>query len=180
MLNVLSEIICPHVLVVKASLVTHTHSVIRDVSDNHTMKFLVRKSLNCIFQIHSALYEEPEINRNPCNPSPCGPNSLCRAKNNQAVCTCIDNYIGQPPNCRPECVLSSECPIDKSCERQKCVNPCLTACGDDTNCRVHNHSPICTCKVNYMGDPFTRCYYSPRKFPFLCFPRRKSKNEYFQ
>lgn len=126
--------------------------------------FYSQNILNPSIENPLAQYDEPEVNRNPCFPSPCGPNSLCRTINDQAVCTCAENYIGQPPSCRPECVLSSECPSDKSCERQKCVNPCITACGIDADCRVHNHSPICTCKINYVGDPFTRCYRQPRKF----------------
>lgn len=169
--NVSFETICPRAHAAKASPATRTHIAISDVSATQHFVSQSTPSKNCIghftfdhLKNHSAIYDEPEINRNPCIPSPCGPNSLCRAINNQAVCTCAESYIGQAPNCRPECVLSSECPFDKSCERQKCVNPCITACGINAECRVHNHSPICTCKVNFIGDPFTRCYPQPRKF----------------
>ena len=100
---------------------------------------------------------------NPCQPTPCGPNSQCREVNNQAVCSCLPNYIGSPPGCRPECVVSSECPQDKACINQKCADPCQGTCGTNANCRVNNHSPICYCKSGYTGDPFTRCYPQPRK-----------------
>ena len=94
----------------------------------------------------------------PCNPSPCGPNSDCRVINSQAVCSCRPTYIGSPPSCRPECVLNSECPLNRACINQKCIDPCPQPCGLDATCRVINHSPICTCKTEYTGDPFSRCF----------------------
>jgi hypothetical protein len=103
---------------------------------------------------------------NPCQPSPCGPNSQCKEVNNQAVCSCLPNYIGSPPGCRPECVVSSECSYDKACTNQKCVDPCPNTCGQNAKCRVNNHSPICYCMDGYTGDPFSRCYPQPRK-PFV-------------
>lgn len=42
-----------------------------------------------------------------------GPFSECRENNGQAICTCLQGYIGSPPQCRPECVTSPECPSDK-------------------------------------------------------------------
>lgn len=100
---------------------------------------------------------------NPCNPSPCGPNSQCREANGQAVCSCLPNYIGSPPGCRPECVVSTECTSTKACINQKCGDPCVGVCGLNTKCQVVNHSPICTCNPGHTGDPFTRCYPKPRK-----------------
>lgn len=35
----------------------------------------------------------------PCVPSPCGPNSICRVIKNQASCSCLRSYHGIPPNC---------------------------------------------------------------------------------
>lgn len=102
-------------------------------------------------------------NINPCHPSPCGPNSQCREFNGQAVCSCLPAYTGSPPGCRPECVLSSECPQTKACVNQKCIDPCPGTCGTNTVCRVNNHSPICSCKNGFNGDPFTRCNPIPRK-----------------
>lgn len=94
---------------------------------------------------------------NPCQPSPCGPNSQCREFNDQAVCSCLETYIGSPPNCRPECVVNSECPLDKACINQKCQDPCPNTCGIDAQCTVKNHSPICACPPDFTGDPFARC-----------------------
>lgn len=101
---------------------------------------------------------------NPCIPSPCGLNSQCRNLNDYAVCSCIPDMIGTPPNCRPECILSSECSQDKSCINQKCKNPCAGVCGQNARCQVINHNPICSCAVDYGGDPFVRCMKEePRK-----------------
>ena len=107
-----------------------------------------------------AILEEPS---DPCSPSPCGPNSQCRVVNGQGVCSCLPSYVGSPPGCRPECVVSPECPRDKACLNQKCVNPCPGPCGQNTRCEAINHSPICTCQPGYTGDPFSRCYPIPRK-----------------
>lgn len=96
--------------------------------------------------------------KNPCEPSPCGPNSICKISNDQPICTCQPNYLGSPPNCRPECLISSECSQQQTCINQKCKNPCDGVCGINTDCKVINHSPICTCKLQHTGDPFSRCY----------------------
>lgn len=97
-------------------------------------------------------------NVQPCSPSPCGPNSLCRVVNEVAVCSCQPNYIGSPPSCRPECVVSAECLLPQACLNNKCQDPCPGTCGINANCQVINHNPICSCSSGHTGDPFTRCY----------------------
>lgn len=118
------------------------------------------------------LVQETPI-ENPCIPSPCGLNSQCRAVDDHAVCSCVPDMIGAPPNCRPECILSSECGQEKSCINQKCKDPCPGVCGQHARCLVVNHNPICSCSVGYNGDPFVRCIKEePRKsresFARLC------------
>ena len=108
----------------------------------------------------SAVKQKPG---DPCVPSPCGSNSQCRNVNGQAVCSCLPAYIGTPPGCRPECVVSSECVQNRACMNQKCVDPCPGTCGLNARCEVINHSPICSCQVGFTGDPFTRCFAIPRK-----------------
>jgi hypothetical protein len=100
---------------------------------------------------------------NPCQPSPCGPNSQCREVNNQAVCSCLPSYIGSPPGCRPQCVQNSECLSNLACINMKCQNPCYGLCGVNAECSVRNHRGICQCKPNYTGDPFTQCIQLPCK-----------------
>jgi hypothetical protein len=126
---------------------------------------------NCFFYIKCAVFfyiiavqSDPV---DPCNPSPCGPNSQCREINGQAVCSCLPTYVGSPPACRPECVVSSECPLDKACFNQKCSNPCPGPCGQNAKCQVNNHSPICSCNQGYTGDPFSRCYPIPRELYYI-------------
>lgn len=93
----------------------------------------------------------------PCASMPCGLNSQCRELNGHAVCSCLPEMIGAPPNCRPECLVSSECPLDKSCVNQICKNPCEGVCGLHARCQVVNHNPICSCELGFNGDPFIRC-----------------------
>lgn len=98
---------------------------------------------------------------NPCVPSPCGSYAQCRNINGAPACSCLDNYIGQPPNCRPECSINSECTSDRACINLKCVDPCPGSCGTFAICSVHNHVPACTCPQGYIGDPFTQCRLQP-------------------
>lgn len=94
---------------------------------------------------------------NSCEPSPCGANSICNIIGDRPTCSCQPDFVGQPPNCRPECVTSSECPQQAACINQKCRNPCEGTCGLGAECRVINHNPICTCARGYIGDPFEQC-----------------------
>lgn len=94
---------------------------------------------------------------NPCIDNPCGPNSQCRVVGNQGACSCLPNYIGRPPNCRPECTINAECASNKACINELCVDPCIGKCGENTLCSVVKHNPVCNCISGYEGDPFTRC-----------------------
>lgn len=104
---------------------------------------------------------------NPCKPSPCGLNSECRIVNEHAVCSCIKNYVGSPPSCRPECVVSSECALDKACMNLKCIDPCPGSCGVNARCNVLNHNPICSCQSGFTGDPFIQCLPEESKSMFI-------------
>ena len=98
----------------------------------------------------------------PCNPSPCGSNAVCSKERSAASCQCIPEYFGDPYiACRPECVVHSDCPFNKACKRNKCIDPCPGTCGINAECQVRNHIPICTCITNYIGDPFTACKQKP-------------------
>lgn len=95
---------------------------------------------------------------NPCSPSPCGLNSQCRASNGQAICSCSPTFLGSPPMCRPECTISTDCTTNRACKNRKCVDPCPGICGINARCEAINHSPICSCNIEYTGDPFVRCF----------------------
>lgn len=101
--------------------------------------------------------------KQPCTPSPCGPNSICKVVSDHAVCSCQPGLIGSPPTCKPECVVSADCPLTQACLNNKCQDPCPGTCGQNTNCQVVNHNPICSCSESYTGDPFTICYPQPSK-----------------
>lgn len=99
-----------------------------------------------------------EIPRHPCNPSPCGPNANCRERNGAGSCTCVDDFYGDPYlGCRPECVMNTDCTMDRACFNNKCVNPCSGACGQNAECRVTNHAPSCSCLPGYSGNPLHAC-----------------------
>lgn len=114
----------------------------------------------CIYAIFSDVY----VKENPCVPSPCGPNSHCQSQNGQAICACVQGYLGNPPTCRPECTVNSDCPMNEACGNLKCRNPCEGTCGVNAKCRVVNHNPICTCPTDYIGNPFTRCDLRRKEF----------------
>ena len=101
----------------------------------------------------------PPIQRpvNPCQPNPCGPYSQCKNINQVGACSCLPNYVGTPPNCRPECVINAECPSNRNCINQKCTDPCPGSCGPNAECSVVNHQPVCRCRSGYTGDPFREC-----------------------
>ena len=95
----------------------------------------------------------------PCEPNPCGPNSNPpRQIGDRCHCTCLPEMIGSPPNCRPECVVNSDCSPQLACINRKCQDPCPGLCGVNAYCRVRNHVPICVCNQGYIGDPFSSCY----------------------
>ena len=89
--------------------------------------------------------------------------SQCRVAHKQPVCSCQQNFIGSPPNCRPECVQNSECHSNLACVNFKCKSPCEGLCGVNAECSVIRHRGICQCVLKYTGDPFTQCLPVPRK-----------------
>lgn len=100
----------------------------------------------------------PEPIGNPCIPSPCGPNSQCQVKENTPSCSCLLEFVGSPPNCKPECITNSECSYNKACVNMKCKDPCPGFCGLNGICQVVSHAPRCSCLPGYTGDPFIQCY----------------------
>lgn len=103
------------------------------------------------------LLTAPEI-VSPCDPSPCGVNAICKEHNSAGSCICLPNYIGNPyEGCRPECTINTDCSPNKSCIRNKCVDPCPGTCGLKATCHTIQHLPICTCSSGYTGDPYRRC-----------------------
>lgn len=75
----------------------------------------------------------------------------------QAACSCLPDYVGQSPNCRPECTISAECPSSLACIKEKCRDPCSGSCGLNAHCNVLNHNAVCICIIGYEGDPTVQC-----------------------
>lgn len=82
---------------------------------------------------------------------------MCQTIKDTPSCTCMPEFIGSPPNCRPECTSNSECPNNFACINSRCQDPCIGACGSLAECRVVSHTPNCLCPQGYMGDPFVSC-----------------------
>lgn len=100
----------------------------------------------------------PQDNLSPCSPSPCGTNAECKQQFGAGACFCLKGYFGNPyEGCRLECLVNSDCPSNKACTRNKCINPCSGTCAVNADCQVVNHSPLCTCLPQYTGDPFRLC-----------------------
>lgn len=117
---------------------------------------------NIIFKIIIIVlpvYQEP---LNPCIPSPCGMNAICKEYNGAGSCSCLPEYHGNPyEGCRPECVINSDCTPQKACVKNKCQNPCAGTCGQNAECYVTNHLPSCTCIPGFTGDPYKYCILAP-------------------
>lgn len=94
---------------------------------------------------------------NPC-PGVCGQNAICNVTNHFPMCNCPQGQFGDPyVSCKPECIINAECPKDKTCINNKCMNPCDGSCGKNALCDVVNHSPTCYCPPGQFGDPFVEC-----------------------
>lgn len=141
----------------------HIH-IVKKVKVNKTINSL-KKYVSLKMLVSIIISFSDVVKSTPCTPSPCGPNSQCQEVNSQAVCSCQPEFVGTPPNCRPECTINSECATDKACKNRKCIDPCINQCGRNANCRVIAHNPICSCQDHFTGDPFTNCMPSEfRKF----------------
>lgn len=99
----------------------------------------------------------PVADITPCIPSPCGPHSVCKDLSGVPSCSCLPEFVGSPPYCKPECTSNSECSPNLACINQKCKNPCIGACGVNAECRTVSHSPMCFCAQGYTGDAFSSC-----------------------
>lgn len=157
---------CPGTCGITAKCQVVNHNPICSCPSRYTGDPFVRCSLIRKFQtsqiknysiINLFIAPEPVQPINPCVPSPCGPNSQCKEINDSPSCSCLPDFIGSPPNCRPECVGNNECASHLACINQKCKDPCPGTCGAYAECRVLSHTPNCACTSGYTGDPFTGC-----------------------
>lgn len=127
------------------------HSVTASLDHRHVRLYETLTNL----KLHPKfILAEPPVKTDPCNPSPCGANAQCV----DGVCSCLPEYQGDPyRGCRPECVLNTDCAKDKACIRNKCIDPCPGTCGQNANCVVVNHIPMCSCSQGFTGNAFVSC-----------------------
>lgn len=121
------------------------------------VKTILKASHYNFFLIEQKYFLADE-NYQPCSPTPCGANAVCREHRNVGACTCLPDFYGNPyEGCRPECIMNSDCPKNLACNQYKCRNPCLSTCGQNALCQVINHVAHCTCVSGYSGNPFNYC-----------------------
>ena len=145
-----------------------TGAILSHLVKNHHLVSSMKNPKMVLISILSAI--EPVVADDPCDPNPCGDNALPpRQIGDRCQCSCLPEMIGSPPNCRPECVVNSDCPSALACINRKCQDPCPGLCGQNAYCRVRNHVPICVCNQGYIGDPFSSCYLKPSKTIRLLF-----------
>lgn len=132
------------------------------VTQNHVSYFLVLcftliDGSLCNLTKYYLILALPSGPSDPCQPSPCGPNSICVSSGEMPACSCQPSFIGTAPNCRPECTISAECPAALACVAQRCKDPCLQACGPRAICSVIDHRATCACESGLEGNPFQGC-----------------------
>lgn len=102
---------------------------------------------------------------NPCIlGNPCATNAECYGNNHRAACKCPSGYSGNPfDRCeRVECRIDTDCPLDRMCIENHCVNPCASIanppCAQNAMCFAQNHAAGCICPDNLPeGNPLTYC-----------------------
>ena len=113
---------------------------------------------------------EPVIT-DPCSPNPCGPGAIPRQVGDECQCSCPPGLFGDPyRECKPECVINSDCPSDKACRNYHCYDPCPGLCGQNAQCEVRNHSPLCSCLPGYIGNALIECHRPPVPDPVVSDP----------
>lgn len=149
-----------HLFVLAAKVLKgiHLSDVCQYEVSNYLLKILFISYRRDDYEYFFFFVELPPADINPCIPSPCGPNALCQIANKSPSCTCMDNYIGSPPNCRTECTINSDCASNRACINQKCRDPCPGSCGLQTECHVYQHAAVCSCREGFTGNPFQSCY----------------------
>lgn len=59
-----------------------------------------------------------------------------------------------------ECSSNNDCPYNKACINEKCLNPCTNTdirCGRGAECLVQNHLANCVCPAGTQGNPIISC-----------------------
>jgi hypothetical protein len=109
-----------------------------------------------------------------CRVEKCGINAQCLSQRHRAICSCPPGYEGSPhQECtviasripsRVECDSDDQCPFDRTCLNERCVNPCgqSDSCGRGALCYTESHKAVCKCPIGYTGNAAIKCI--PRKY----------------
>lgn len=102
----------------------------------------------------------------------CAITAQCYGDNHRAACKCPPGYKGDPfVRCEPvECQIDADCPQDRMCIEQQCINPCTDIanppCAANAICYVRNHATGCRCPDHLpIGNPLTYCERAPPPTP---------------
>ncbi|XP_029178983.1 neurogenic locus notch homolog protein 3 [Nylanderia fulva] len=97
-----------------------------------------------------------------CESYTCGVNARCTMSEGRPVCSCYNLHMGDPlARCvRVECLINDDCPYNRVCTNNRCVDPCVGLCGVNANCVTRNHIGTCQCLPGHDGDPFSGCQVS--------------------
>lgn len=106
--------------------------------------------------------------QNPCTTlEPCKRPAECVVVNSLPVrtmiCECPSGYVSSgsgtckitPPMTAVACTADTQCPSDRACLNGRCIDPCN--CGPNSECRVWDHKPVCSCLAGFDGSPEIDC-----------------------
>lgn len=99
---------------------------------------------------------------------PCPISAECYGQNHRSACRCPPGLEGNPFNrCeRVECHSDYECPGNRACIDNHCLDPCKDVpnppCARNAICHVQNHAAQCRCPEHLpMGNPLAYCEAKP-------------------
>lgn len=126
----------------------------------------------CTIENHNALCTCPTgfdfVNNvcediNECLDNPCQLNANCVNNRGSYTCSCVNGTIldASTGNCRSpgECFSDSDCSEKTKCNNNYCIDPCekSSPCGENAECIVSDHNPVCECPSDSQGDPYKKC-----------------------
>ena len=102
------------------------------------------------------LKDEQCLSNERCSDRFCVP--VCRQDSD-----CRSGELCSSGMCQIGCRADLDCPESQACLNSQCSDPCQISavCGTNTNCRVINHRPECSCLDGLVGNAKVACRYAP-------------------
>lgn len=100
---------------------------------------------------------------NECLNNPCPLNANCINTPGSYACNCANGTVLDSSSgiCRKpgDCISDNDCSEKTKCYNNHCIDPCekLPPCGQNAECSVVKHNPICECTSDSLGDPYKSC-----------------------